>query len=193
MKAGMLSAAALLAAGLGLGSGSAAQAAGQPSAAGMPIVLAQQMPQLQPAFPPNLMPRSSRRSRSSSALDPLGPPPLPPDPLQKQDDAIRRALSDPALRAGLPPNAKLAPPPEPDSPTTAFPDQFQRLDRNGDGRITRDEYMRGRDRTPPASFTTGTRQQIMQQRLDSQFRETDQNGDGAITPDELQNNVNPRF
>lgn len=192
MKAGMLSAAAVVAAGLGLGSGPAASAARQLSAEA-PIVLAQQMPQLQPAFPPDVMPRSSRGGRSSSAYGPLGPPPFPADPMRKQDDAIRRALSDPALRAGLPPNARFAPPPAPATSATAFPGQFQRLDRNGDGRITRDEYMRARDRTPPASFTTGTRQQIMQQRLNSQFRDTDQNGDGAITPDELQNNVNPRF
>jgi hypothetical protein len=159
-----------------------------------PIVLAQQRPQLQPALPPDLMPRThGRRGRSSGALDPLGPPPLPPDPMQKQDDAIRRALSDPALRAGLPPNAKLTPPPETAPSTTTLPDRFQPLDRDRDGRITRDEYMRGRDRIPPASFATDTRQQIMRQRLDSQFRQADHNRDGAITPDELQDNVSPRF
>lgn len=186
----MVSAAAVLAVGLGIATGAAA---GQASAPEQPIVVAQQMPQLQPVFPPDVMPRSSRGSRSSNTYGPLGPPPFSADPMKKQDDAIRRALSDPALRAGLPPNPRFAPPPATAPTTPRFPEQYQALDRNGDGRITRDEYMRSRERVPPASFTTGTRERIMQERLNSQFRETDQNGDGVITPNELQNNVNPRF
>lgn len=193
MKAGMLSAAAVLVAGFGLACNAAAAERGGATLADRPIELAQQMPQLQPALPPSLTPRTNRRGRARSPVDPLAPPPLPADPMAKQDEAIRRALQDPALRAGLPPNAPIAPPSNAAPPATGLPTQAERLDRDRDGRITRDEYFRGRDRVPSAGLATDTRQRILQQRLDTQFKQLDQNHDGAITPDELQANPNSRF
>ena len=193
MKAGMLSAAAVLVAGLGLVCEAAAAERGVAPMADRPIEMAQQMPQLQPALPPSLTPRTNRRGRARSPVDPLAPPPIPADPMAKQDEAIRRALQDPALRAGLPPNATIAPPADAAAPATTLPTQVERLDRDRDGRITRDEYFRGRDRVPSAGLATDTRQRILQQRLDTQFKQLDQNHDGAITPDELQANPNSRF
>lgn len=170
----------------------ASDATGADRPADRPMVLAQQLPQLQPALPPSLTPRTGRRGSARSALDPLAPPPLPKDPLAKQDEAIRRALQDPATRAGLPPNAPIAPPPAA-APTTALPTQVERLDRDRDGRISRDEYFRGRNRIPPAGFATDTRQRIFEQRLDTQFKQLDLNHDGTLTPDELEASPKARF
>jgi hypothetical protein len=193
MKAATLSVAAVLVAALGLACNAAAAERGRATLADRTVELAQQMPQLQPALPPSLTPRAGRRGLSRSPVDPLAPPPIPADPMAKQDEAIRRALQDPALRAGLPPNAPIAPPSNAAPPATGLPTQADRLDRDRDGRITRDEYFRGRERVPPAGLTTDTRQRILQQRLDTQFKQLDQNHDGAITPDELQANPNSRF
>jgi hypothetical protein len=97
------------------------------------------------------------------------------DPLADQKRALRRQFEDPARRAGLPPQPKFdAPPSGPQAapaPEPSLTPDLSRMDRNRDGAISRDEYMR----------------------LDSRFRGADVNRDGRVTPQELDAYGNPRF
>lgn len=148
-----------------------------------PIVVTQDAWRTLPPLP------GDRPRRGGQARDPLAPPPISiPDPLADRDRALKRMFEDPGRRLGLPaqpnlnvPSEAALPPPE-----LNLPPELQRLDRNRDGAVSRDEYMRGHNRMVPAGPAGEARQRQIQERLDSRFREADRDRSGSVTPLELQ-------
>lgn len=77
------------------------------------------------------------------------------------------------------------------------PDQilpgFTRMDRNGDGLLSRNEYMAGRAPANVPGNSGGGRMQRYDQRLKGMFRSNDLNNDGYVSPQELNRPHDPRF
>ncbi len=108
--------------------------------------------------------------------------------------AVKKLYDDPMAKLGLPPNvspSRLLP----QRPAAApAPPDFSRRDPNGDGTISRGEYMKERRRTPPVlGETPSLREQTLNSRANTRFRRTDRNGDGMVTPDEYNAAPNSRF
>jgi hypothetical protein len=78
-----------------------------------------------------------------------------------------------------------------------FDAQFRRFDLNGDGAITRGEYVNSNmQRAPAVGPAAGARRESLSRRFDSRFRNADANRDRVVTRpeyDAVQGNRNPRF
>lgn len=108
-------------------------------------------------------------------------------------DPMAKINRDPLARLGFGRHVRLPGEPKaakPSAPT--FDPGVSRLDADGDGLVSRDEYVRGNDRLPPIG-TGPARQRGYRQRLKSQFGYADQNGDGKVSPQELQSVRGARF
>jgi hypothetical protein len=108
-------------------------------------------------------------------------------------DPMAKINRDPLARLGFGRHVRLPGEPKaakPSAPT--FDPGVSRLDADGDGLVSRDEYVRGNDRLPPIG-TGPARQRGYRQRLKSQFGYADQNGDGKASPQELQSVRGARF
>lgn len=145
---------------------------------------------------PSPLPGDRAPRRGGQLRDPLAPPPITlPDPLAERDRAIKRLFGDPGRRVGLPPQPNLNQPGEAAPPPAelTLPTEVQRLDRNHDGAVSRDEYFRGRTRMVPVGPAGDARQRQLQERLDSRFRDADRDRSGTVTPQELDQYGSPRF
>ncbi|MHA1108842.1 MAG: hypothetical protein ACTSQV_06970, partial [Alphaproteobacteria bacterium] len=119
---------------------------------------------------------------------------LGPDPQARLRIALRRLNADPMLRLGY--SANVPQMPHEETPKPVVPpifEQFSAMDRNGDGDISRGEYMSARTRLLPAGPTGDSRRRSQSARLNSRFRGVDSNKDGRITPEELEGLRNLRF
>ncbi len=111
------------------------------------------------------------------------------NPLDKRIDDARKAL-------GLPPQPEFdsqggASPPseEPGLSSTILP----QLDANGDGFVSREEYMQGHQRGTTVG-DLGTRRYMQRyNRFDSRFRSADRDRDGRLSPDEIDAMQGKRF
>ena len=116
-----------------------------------------------------------------------------PDPQRRLKKAERKLYGDPGKLLGLPSNPKLkgkgGPKASASAPLGLDPD-VANLDSDGDGSISRSEYLQGRSRLMSLNSRVNGRQR---QRLESQFRHTDLNRDGKVTPDELRYRGTGRF
>lgn len=155
---------------------------------------------LKPAQPPASL--GQKPGQQSYGQDPLGrfygKDPVKAlygeDPLKKlYGRANVEALygRDPVKALGLPPNRVPKPPtqaaPEP-GPTLEQAERFQSLDRDGNGYISRGEYV-GAGRHVGAS---GPRQRMAARRA-ARFAGADTNRDGRVSVEELSGAANPRF
>lgn len=116
-----------------------------------------------------------------------------PDPRRHLKKAERTLYRDPGKALGLPSNPKLngkGGPKASGSATTGLNPAVANLDTNGDGSISRSEYLQGRSRLSSLNRRVNEHQR---QRLKSQFRHTDLNRDGKVTPDELRYRGTGRF
>lgn len=119
---------------------------------------------------------------------------LGPDPTERLRIALRKLNADPMLRLGYtgnvlaPPEAKAAEP-----VVTPVFERYIGIDANGDGEISRPEYMRGNARFIAVGPRGDARRRAYTARLKSRFRGADRNNDGRITPQELEGLRNFRF
>ena len=115
-----------------------------------------------------------------------------PNP-QRRLNKIRRSLRrDRGKSIGLPDHAKLKQPKKTTAPVTLDP-AVSHLDIDGDGAISRSEYIQGRSRLSHLGIGPSRTNERRAQRLRSQFRRTDLNGDGKVTADELRYRGSGRF
>ncbi|MGE0745459.1 MAG: hypothetical protein AB7K86_09430 [Rhodospirillales bacterium] len=106
--------------------------------------------------------------------------------------------TDPMRRLGLPPVRDLRQAPaKAGTPSDQPPvyDGFDRLDRNGDGFVSEQEYMGARGRPPAVGLApdAGQRYQRIDQSLNRRFRAADTDRDGRISVDESRGIGNRRF
>jgi hypothetical protein len=117
-----------------------------------------------------------------------------PDPKERLRIALRKLNADPMLRLGYTANVLALP--EAKAPEPVVPpvfDRYVRIDANGDGEISRQEYMRGNARFITVGPRGDARRRAYTLRLRSRFRGVDRNNDGRITPQELEGLQNLRF
>jgi len=96
----------------------------------------------------------------------------------------------------LPSHARIKQPRGPNAPvvaTVTLDPVVPRLDIDGDGSVSRNEYFQGRSRQSNPGVKTSRNYQRRTQRLNSYFRLTDSNGDGRVAPGELQARGRDRF
>jgi hypothetical protein len=74
-----------------------------------------------------------------------------------------------------------------------FDPQYQRLDRNRDGGLSRQEYVNSRMRAMPPQFRNTWREREYRDRVNAQYRAINRNTDRRITPDELQGLPGARY
>jgi hypothetical protein len=79
----------------------------------------------------------------------------------------------------------------PAAPT--FDPQYQRLDRNRDGGLSRQEYVNSRMRAMPPQLKGTWREREYRDRVNAQYRALNRNTDRRITPDELQRLPGARY
>jgi hypothetical protein len=102
------------------------------------------------------------------------------------DRAFGNLNRDPLERLGFGRHVRLPGEPKAAEPSAPTLDHgVSRLDTDGDGLASRNEYAQGNDRRP-AIGAGPTLQRGYRQRLNSQFSYADQNGDGKVSPQELQ-------
>jgi hypothetical protein len=120
----------------------------------------------------------------------------PVDPLAKTEGAARSIYADPAKKLGLP--DQLSPDSlRPKSPAVApaLPADILALDYNGDGGITRREYIEQRMRTRPIAPgpAAEARRRNVLGRVRSRFNGADTDRNGILSADELRAVIDPRF
>lgn len=71
--------------------------------------------------------------------------------------------------------------------------EFDRLDRDGDGAVSTQEYLGARERSFARTPSNIDRMNRHQERMRSRFQATDRNGDGRLSRQELSGPVDPRF
>jgi len=106
--------------------------------------------------------------------------------------------ADPMRRLGMPPVRDLRQAPAKAGTPAGEPpiyDGFDRLDRNGDGFVSQQEYLGARSRPPAVGLApdAGQRYQRIEQSLDRRFRAVDTDRDGRISADESRGIGNRRF
>jgi hypothetical protein len=109
-------------------------------------------------------------------------------------DPMAKINRDPLERLGFGRHVRLPGAPrtaQPSAPT--FDPGVSRLDADGDGLVSRDEYVQGNNRQFAIGGANPTRQRVYRQRLNSQFGYADQNRDGKVSPQELQSVRGARF
>lgn len=116
--------------------------------------------------------------------------------LPKVDNPIDRRIREGLRKLGLPDQ------PEPDTGRQTEPEAeppglsqtvLPRLDRDGDGSVSRSEYMGSRQR-PAVAGQRGIQMHLQrQERLDSRFRAADRNRDGRLTGEEIDEMEGRRF
>jgi hypothetical protein len=116
------------------------------------------------------------------------------DPLAEKDP-LAKMNRDPLLKDGFGNHPKLPQAPANSAPPApVFDPGVARLDRNNDGSVSLDEYVRGRNRSATSGgAVSGRAQQQYREKLRSRFGFADQNGDGQVSPEELQGVSGARF
>ncbi len=123
---------------------------------------------------------------------------------RKGAELVRRSQSDPSRGIfnsdkallkilGLPSNARQRQNRAPVGAADEGFGDYRRFDRNGDGSISRDEYMSSRSRGFRAGRGGDSRSRRHRARLNSRFRGADRNRDGKISAEELRGRRNARF
>jgi len=117
------------------------------------------------------------------------------NPQSDVDKAKSSLYRDPGKAIGLPKNPIIHPT-SPTAPAVApvtLDPALSALDSDGNGSISRKEYLQGRTRIMSPGVRTNRLSQRQAQRLKSQFRRTDLNRDGVVTAEELQASGGGRF
>ena len=139
-----------------------------------------------------LLPKVDRAAPWQKALEKLYRPVNPQKDLDRAKSSI---FDDPAKKLGLPSHG-IDRPSAPDAPVVApvtLDPAVSHLDVDGDGLVSRKEYIQGRSRLSKYGVKTNRNSQRRNQRLQSQFRKADSNRDGKVSPLELQSVGQGRF
>lgn len=109
-------------------------------------------------------------------------------------DPMAKINRDPLARLGFGRHVTLPGAPKAaESSVPTFDPGVSRLDADGDGLVSRDEYIRGNERGFAIGGANPTRQRVYRQKLKSRFGYADQNRDGKVSPEELRSLPGARF
>jgi len=126
--------------------------------------------------------------------------PTLPDPIRDRDRAEQERLKRLGLPYQEPAKPGSATKSRPGDPAAVsapavptFDPQYQRVDRNRDGGISRQEYVNSRMRAMPPQYKNTWREREYRDRVNAQYRAINRNTDRRITPDELQSRPGQRY